>query len=81
MTAATQSAANEVIDFWWMGTISTDCSDNGLITARVEDHAWRGGLRYVGCVKNPEPEASVYYIQRSFEALLTFPWVGSARRM
>ena len=46
-----------MINFWVMGTIFTDGPDNGLITP-----AWQithgGSLRYVGCVKNPEPEAS-----------------------
>src|SRR6266702_7796796 len=39
-TAATQPEASKVINFWAMRTIFTDGSDNGLITARVEDHAW-----------------------------------------
>jgi len=32
-TAATQSEASEVINFWVMGSIFTDVPDNGLITA------------------------------------------------
>jgi hypothetical protein len=38
-TAATQPEASEVINFCVMGTIFGDGLGNGLITARVEEHA------------------------------------------